>query len=243
MNVVVADDPGALARMGALEFQRLARTSVEQRGRFAVGLSGGTTPKAMFGLLATPEFSRGVDWGGVHFFWGDERCVSLDDPNSNFSMAKRTLLDPIGAVDGNVHRMRGELEPHAGAADYCRQLDAFFAGDEIRFDLIYLGLGPDGHTASLFPGTAALEACDVPCVANHVPQNVATPWRLTLTYPALNAGRAIVFLVEGAHKADIVARVLEGPREPGLPAQGIALADGTLTWMVDRAAASKLQRT
>lgn len=242
--MLVLGDPDALAHRGAVEFQTLARTAIAQRGRFAVALSGGTTPKAMFGLLATQEFAHGVDWSGVHFFWNDERCVPPEDPNSNFAMAKEALLDPIRAADANVHRMRGELAPPAGAADYTRQLETFFGGSNVRFDLIYLGLGSDGHAASLFPGSAALHVTDVPCAPNHVPQDATAPWRLTLTYPALNAGRAVVFLVEGAEKADVLAKVLEGPRDvERFPAQVVQPADGTLTWLVDRAAASKLKRT
>jgi len=243
VNVLVLDDPHALAHRGAVEFQTLARTAIEQRGRFAVALSGGSTPKAMLGLLAAQEFARSVEWPSVHFFWGDERCVRREDTNSNFAMAKQALLGPIRAADANVHRMRGELEPHAGAADYNEQLKAFFAGSAIRFDLIYLGLGSDGHTASLFPGSAALHVTDMPCTPNHVPQDATAPWRLTLTYPALNAARAVVFLVEGAEKADVLAKVVDGPRDvERFPAQGVAPAEGTLTWLVDRAAATKLKR-
>jgi 6-phosphogluconolactonase len=243
VNVLVLGDPDAVAHRGAVEFQTLARTAIAQRGLFAVALSGGSTPKAMLGLLASQEFARSVEWPSVHFFWSDERCVPPEDPNSNFGMAKGALLGPIRAADANVHRMRGELEPHAGAADYKRHLEAFFGGSDIRFDLIYLGLGSDGHTASLFPGSAALQATDVPCAPNHVPQDATAPWRLTLTYPALNAGRAVVFLVEGAGKADVFAKVVDGPRDvERFPAQGVKPVDGTLTWLVDRAAAAKLKR-
>lgn len=242
--MLVLGDPHALAHRGAVEFQTLARRATAQRGRFAVALSGGSTPKAMLGVLASQEFARGVEWPSVHFFWSDERCVPPDDPNSNFGMAKQALLGPIRAADANVHRMRGELAPHAGAADYNEQLKAFFGASDIRFDLIYLGLGSDGHTASLFPGSAALHVTDVPCVANHVPQDATLPWRLTLTYPPLNAGRAVVFLVEGTAKADVLAKVLDGPRDvERFPAQGVQPADGTLTWLVDRTAASKLKPT
>lgn len=242
--MLVLDDPEALARRGAVEFQTLARTAIAQRGRFAVALSGGTTPKAMLELLAKPEFTRGVQWPSVHFFWSDERCVPAEDPNSNFGMAKRALLGPIRAAEANVHRMRCELEPHAGAADYNRQLLTFFGPSDIRFDLIYLGLGSDGHTASLFPGSPALHVTDMPCAPNHVPQAAIAPWRLTLTYPALNAGRAVAFLVEGAEKADVLAKVLDEPRDvERFPAQGVAPAEGTLTWLVDRAAAAKLKRS
>lgn len=223
-------------------FAETAKVAFAQRGRFVVVLSGGSTPKAMLTLLAGPEFAADIDWRRVHVFWGDERMVAPEDPNSNYGMANAALLSKVPIPQAQVHRMQGELEPHDAASQYSEDLRRFFGGPT-SFDLAFLGLGPDGHTASLFPRTSALGVRDVPCVANQVgSENVVSPWRLTLTYPALNASRAVVFLVEGDLKAAIVAEVLDGPRDPErLPAQGIAPA-GTLTWLLDAAAASKLRQ-
>jgi 6-phosphogluconolactonase len=158
-------------------------------------------------------------------------------------MAREALLAKIAVPASNVHRMRGELAPDAGAAAYDAELRAFFDAASPRFDLLYLGLGPDGHTASLFPGTAALAVTDRWCVANEVTEGVASPWRLTLTYPAIGSACRIVFLVEGADKADILAEVLGGQDVRRYPAQGIAPSDGELVWLVDAAAAAKLPPT
>jgi 6-phosphogluconolactonase len=240
-RIVVLDTPDNVASQGADEFEVRARAAIAEHGRFAVALSGGTTPRAMFALLASPGFAEDIDWQHVHFFWSDERCVAPDDGRSNYGEALKALLAPIEMPASNIHRMRGELDPHAGAVDYCEQLAAFF-GDDIAFDLIYLGLGPDGHTASLFPGATTLRVTDQLCAAVHVPDNAVAPWRLTLTYPALNAARCAMFLVEGKEKADVLARVLEGPRDiQRLPAQGVAPVPGTLVWLVDKRAAAQLR--
>lgn len=240
-RVVVLDVPSGVAYEGATEFEVRARAAIRDRGRFAVALSGGRTPDSMFALLASPRFAEDIDWPNVHFFWSDERCVSVDDQNSNYGRARALLLDPVGVPESNVHRMRGEIEPHLGALDYSERLTAFF-GDDIAFDAVYLGLGEDGHTASLFPRAGCLRVTDEPCVAVHVPHNKNASWRLTLTYPVLNAAHAVIFLVEGSEKAAVLAQVLEGPTDVDrLPAQGIAPSRGTLVWLVDRAAAARLR--
>ena len=237
----VLESPHDVATAGAYAFVRAAGLAIAARGRFAVALSGGSTPKAMLGLLAEPSFAVKVDWRHTHLFWSDERCVGPDDPESNYGMARHALLSGGLVPDANVHRMMGELEPHVGALDYNLLLRSFFGVTTPVFDLIFLGLGPDGHTASLFPHTDALKVTDQPCAANRVDSGVASPWRLTLTYPALNAGRAVVFLAEGEQKAEILRRVLKGPSDPAtLPAQGIVPKRGALTWLVDRAAATLL---
>jgi 6-phosphogluconolactonase len=238
-KIAVVEDAPALATQAANEFRTRSRAAINERGCFTVAFSGGHTPNAMFELLARPDFADDIDWNNVFVFWGDERCVPPDDPRSNFSAANGRLLQKVPLPPGNVHRMRGELEPREGAIAYSKELEAFFAG-ATRFDLSYLGLGPDGHTASLFPNSRALGVTDALCTENFAGVTIDPPWRLTLTYPALNASRAILFLVEGGEKADIVARVIEGPRDPRqLPSQGIAPA-GELVWLLDRAAASKL---
>ena len=239
-RVVVLDTPDDVAYQGADEFEVRARAAIAEHGRFTVALSGGSTPRAMFELLASPEFAEDIDWAHVFFFWADERCVPADDERSNYRLAVDALLSPIAMPQTNIFRMRGELDPHAGAVDYNERLAAFF-GSSIVFDLIYLGLGSDGHTASLFPHSSALDVVDQACSAVHVPGNAAAEWRLTLTYPVLNATRCAMFLVEGKEKADVLARVLEGPRDAAnLPAQAVAPVRGTLVWLADRAAASSL---
>jgi 6-phosphogluconolactonase len=240
-RIVVAETPAALAYQAAGEFKAQAVAAIKERGRFAVALSGGSTPRAMLAQLSWPQFAQHIPWGRVHVFWGDERMVAPDDPSSNYGMANAALLSKVPIPQFQIHRMHGELEPDASAAAYDEELRKFFAGPT-AFDLTFLGLGPDGHTASLFPHTSALSVRDKLCVPNKVGEaNVVSPWRLTLTYPALNASHAVMFLVEGAAKADILAEVLEGPSDPQrLPAQGIAPA-GTLTWFVDAACAAKLK--
>lgn len=236
-RIVRVADPQLLAARAADAFASAASAATRERGRFAVALSGGKTPRAMLEALST----RALDWSSIHFFWSDERCVGPADPNSNYGMARDALLSKIAVPEGHVHRMRGELDPKAGAMAYDAELRAFFGSAGPVFDLLFLGLGPDGHTASLFPGTAALGIIDAWCAANEVSEPVASPWRLTLTYPAINAASRIIFLVEGVDKADILATVLGKEKDVRrYPAQGIAPTDGELVWLVDAAAAAKL---
>ncbi len=242
-SVRTFDDPGALASAAAPLFVDAAAASVKARGSFFVALSGGSTPRALYTLLAQPPHHDQVNWSRAHIFWGDERCVPPTDAESNYRMAREALLFHVPVSSHQVYRMPGEAaDPNAGAALYEMALRRAFAlapGQLPRFDLILLGMGPDGHTASLFPHTAALSVTNRLVVANRVDKLNTT--RLTLTYPALNAAALIVFLVAGADKADALAAVLQGPRQPDeLPAQGIAPTNGALVWLVDRAAAAKL---
>lgn len=239
-RIVVLDTPDDVAYQGADEFEVRARAAIAEHGRFTVALSGGLTPRVLFELLASPQFAEDIDWGHVYVFWADERCVPPDDQRSNYRLANEALLTPISMPQANIFRMRGELDPHDGAVDYNERLTGFF-GSNIVFDLIYLGLGPDGHTASLFPHSEALGVTDLACTAVHVPGNAVAQWRLTLTYPTLNAARCAMFLVDGKEKAGVLARVLDGPHDlAGLPAQGVTPERGILAWLVDRAAASEL---
>ena len=196
-RIVISATPQLLAARAADEFAAAASLALRERGRFAVALSGGKTPRAMLESLS----GRALAWDAVHFFWSDERCVGPGDPNSNYGMARDALLSKIAVPDGNVHRMRGELDPARGAAAYDAELRAFFGERAPVFDLLFLGLGPDGHTASLFPGTAALDVSDVWCTANEVSEPVASPWRLTLTFAAINSASRVIFLVDGADKS------------------------------------------
>jgi 6-phosphogluconolactonase len=238
LRIVAA--PADLARAAAEHIVGLASEALLARGRFAVALSGGSTPRATYALLATDEVASRVDWGSVHVFWGDERCVPPDHPESDYRMAREALLDRVPIPPENVHRMRAELDPAQAADDYERTLRTFFAGQEAgRFDLVLLGMGEDGHTASLFPGTHALDERERWVVANHV--NTLDAWRITLTPPILNAAAHVTFLVTGQKKSETLRRVLNGPRQPEvLPAQLIQPTSGRLTWLVDEAAASLL---
>jgi 6-phosphogluconolactonase len=243
-EIRVVADGAELARAAAGEFQDRAREAVAARGAFTVALSGGSTPKSLFLLLASDTYRAQLPWDRIHFFWGDERHVPPDDPESNYGMARDTLLSRAPVPPSNVHRIAGEEEDAgAAAAAYERTLREFFRlgrEERPRFDLVYLGLGPDGHTASLFPGTRALQEEERLVVANWVGKFYAN--RITLTAPVLSAARSVVFLVAGPDKALPLKAVLEGPREPSqLPAQLIRPDGGRLLWLLDRAAAARLE--
>jgi 6-phosphogluconolactonase len=242
------DTTHALMDAAAEEFVRCAATAMRSSGRFAVALSGGSTPAPLYALLATSSYAARVEWARVHVFWSDERCVSPDDPASNYRMARDRLLDRVPVPALQVHRMRGEDEPAQAAAAYEQVLRMAFgtpAGPPrttpgARFDLLLLGLGHDGHTASLFPGTPALRECERWVVGHRVP--LAPSGRVTITARVIQAAAEVLFLVAGAPKASILHRVLEGPYEPeALPAQTIAPRAGRLRWLVDADAAAELR--
>ena len=234
--------PQELFEAAAEEVLRAAKEAVEKRGRFTIALSGGSTPKNLFNLLATNARTV-LPWDRTFFFWGDERHVPPTDPDSNYHMAEETMLSKIPVAAGNVFRMAAENPDAAAAAEaYEQTLRKFFAletGQFPRFDLILLGMGPDGHTASLFPGTAALQEKSRLVVANWVDKLKAS--RLSLTLPVLNAAACVTFLVSGMDKAAALHAVLEGDA-PGeqYPSKLIRPVDGKLLWLVDRAAASAL---
>jgi 6-phosphogluconolactonase len=207
--------------------------------RVMLALSGGSTPRGMHQMLAGAE---GIDWSNVHIFWGDERTVPPDDPESNFRMAKESLLDHIDIPDENVHRMRGEIDPAVAASEYEQEIRRTFGiGDDEfpKFDVILLGMGADGHTASLFPGTDALNEQQRLVVANRVPQLETT--RLTLTYPVLNNARLVLFLVAGDDKADAAAQCTFSPQPP--PAGRVQAQDGDIRWLLDTEAARQITGT
>ncbi len=236
----VSPDADALTAHAADDFVASAAAAIRERGRFSVSLSGGSTPKALFKMLASDTYRGKVDWSRVFLFWGDERCVPPDHADSNFRMTNEALLAPLALPEANYFRIRGELPPPDAAATYRTVLADFFAPDPLpRFDLLYLGMGDDGHTASLFPHTAALGERTLTVVENFVPK--FDTFRVTLTIPALNHARRIVFLASGAGKADMLWNVLKGDRHPEtLPSQFIQPTDGTLTWMVDEPAARRV---
>jgi 6-phosphogluconolactonase len=236
VSVNVYESSEELAEAAAQEFAARAGEAIDQRGRFAVVLAGGSTPKATYEILAS-DYADRIDWSNVHFFFGDERSVPPDHEDSNYRMAREALLDHVPA--GSVHRMQGELPPDEAAEAYEQELRDFFGSEELpRFDLILLGTGGDGHTASLFPETAALEVHDRWVVANPVLKLETT--RITLTVPVINAARAVYFLVAGEGKAGPVAEILEGTPDPRQYPATLIQPQGGPEWMLDRPAASEL---
>jgi len=238
-DLVVLPDLDALAREAAHHLEALAREAVESRGRFTVALSGGSTPAVLYRLLAEEPYRSHIPWAQVHLFWADERCVPPDDPASNYRLAHDTLIAHIPIPADNVHRIHGELSPSTAARAYDRDLRRFFRGPQPLFDLVLLGLGRDGHTASLFPGSQALQETDRLAVATTAFYDDRPAERVTLTLPALNAARHVLFIVSGPDKADILQAVLADV-EGLLPARRIRPAAGQLTWLLDTPAAANL---
>jgi len=243
MSIEIFPDPMELTLAAAALFTARAAEAVSVRGRFAAALSGGKTPVAIYTLLAKAPFSSQIPWARSHLFWGDEHCVPPDHGNSNYRMTREFLLDHVPIPPTNIHRMPGEMDPAEAAARYEGQLRDFFAsrGDSPpAFDFILLGLGEDGHTASLFPGTRSIRESARWVVGHYV--DAQKGWRITLTPPVINAARMVVFIVSGAGKAAVVKEILEGPLRPDtLPAQVVRPAGGDLVWMLDREAAALLK--
>ncbi len=234
----VMGNPAELSRRGAELFVTAAAETIGARGIFSVAVSGGSTPRALFQLLATEEFRTRVDWERTHFFWADERCVPPDHPDSNFKAAHDLLLAKLPLPPSHIHRIPGELTPGEAALAYERVLRGFFAGERVpAFDLILLGAGEDGHTASLFPGGEGITEKERLAVAVYVEK--LHSHRVTLTLPVLNSARRVVFLVAGRGKAGIVRDILEG-ENPCLPAALVNPTEGSLTWLLDSEAADKL---
>ncbi len=227
-----------LFRAAAEEFAAIARAAVADRGQFTVALAGGSTPRGLYSLLAS-DYRDSLPWKQTFCFWNDERHVPPADPASNFNMTQEALLSNVAVPPQNVFRILAEnADAGAAALAYEQTLRDFFAsapGQFPRFDLILLGMGPDGHTASLFPGTAGLQQHERLVIANWV-EKFQTD-RITFTFPLLNAAAEVIFLVSGPDKAEMLPQVLGPPMQPPLPAQLVSPADGRLLWMVDRAAA------
>lgn len=241
----IYDNLEAVARAAADLFVRL-QSADRPREHFTVALSGGSTPRTFHGLLVAPPYRDQIDWECLQYYWSDERFVPPDDPNSNYRMARETLLMRAPVTSDQVHRVPTERGDPAMVADLyeadIRREMNVLPGQLPRFDLILLGMGPDGHCASLFPHTAALNVRDRIVTANHVPQLQTN--RITFTVPTINNAADVVFLVAGVDKADALAEVLEGQRDPETyPSQLIAPTNGTLHWLVERAAAAKLRQS
>jgi 6-phosphogluconolactonase len=237
--------PASLAEAAAERIVNIAERAIAQTGRFVIALAGGTTPRLTYELLSDERYQRYVNWSKAHFFWSDERCVPPTNTESNYRLAKRALLDQIELPSSQIHRIDGETAPQTAADRYEADLREFFSSRvntlEARFDVLLLGMGADGHTASLFPGSAAVRETR----RWVMPQEVEAPTRnrITLTPAAINGAKLVMFLVSGADKAHTLKRVLFDPPQPDLlPAQVVQPTNGEVIWMLDEAAASQLRQ-
>ena len=244
VTVKVSPDTPALAHATAELFAQSAANAVKARGVARIAISGGSTPKIVFHMLADPAqpFLKTVPWDKLQLYWVDERCVPPDHAESNYRMTKEAMLTQIPLPAENVHRMEGELDPEEAASKYEAEIRNSFkleGAETPTFDLVLLGMGPDGHTASLFPHTEGLNEMARIVIPNHVPQKDA--WRVTLTWPVITQGREVAFLIEGKEKTEMVKTVFTGPYDPETyPTQLIRPASGKLTLMLDVAAAAGL---
>ena len=247
IEYVVESDGAALARRAAEQFVEMAEQAAAKRGRARIAISGGSTPKAAFQLLADPNepFLKRMPWEKLDLYWVDERTVPPDDPDSNYRMTREAMLERVPLKPEQVHRMEGELEPEVAAARYeslIRNTFRLEGAETPRFDLIALGMGDDGHTASLFPHTDAIHELGRLVTANQVPQK--DTWRITLTWPVINQAGSVFFLIGGKNKAELVKEVFTGPRDPErLPSQLIWPSSGILTLILDKDAAALLPAT
>ena len=241
----IFDDAEALARAAAGEIASNAETAIASQGRFTIALSGGSTPRPIYRLLAEQPYRDRILWDRVHVFWGDERHVPPDHPDSNYGMVREALLDRVPVPAGNIYRVRAEKpDAERAAHEYEWTLRSAFNLDEgqvPRFDLVLMGLGPDGHTASLFPGSDAVRERTRLVVAPWV--SAQSSFRITMTLPVLNRAACALFVVSGEEKAEALRSVLEGDLQPDrFPAQAVRLDEGRLLYFVDRAAARLLRR-
>ncbi len=237
----IAEDSERLAQEAARHWTRRALEAIERRGAFHVALSGGSTPERLYRHLGQGDLAKSVDWSRVHVWFGDERCVPPDHPDSNYRMAREAFLAKVPLPSRNVHRIHGELTPEDAASRYALALVRELPerqGAFGRFDLLMLGMGADGHTASLFPGTPALTERERPAVAVYVEK--LDSWRVTITYPLIERAREIMLLVSGAAKAEVVAQVLSGQGD-AYPVARVRAVEGELVWWLDRAAAARLE--
>lgn len=239
MNVRVLPDINGVSREAANIFIAAAGKYISSQGRFTVAISGGSTPLNFFSLLGSKMYAGKAEWSRVHFFWVDERCVPKDDRESNFKGAWDSLLSQIPIPETNIHRVKGELLPDDGAAECERELKGFFGAGVPEFDLVLLGMGEDGHTASLFPASGSLKEAEKLAVPVYVEK--LKSWRVTLTLPVLNNAHSIVILVTGKNKADVLKEILDKKSEK-YPAGLIKPNNGSLIWLVDKDAAGENPR-
>lgn len=243
MHITVFPDSDTLSHEAALYVVHVAQESISTHRRFTIALSGGNTPKKLYSLLAEEPYCSQIDWNLVEVFWSDERCVPPDSADSNFLLAQQVLLSKIPIPAKQIHRMPADMEDRdAASLLYTREMQQTFGTDGVpAFDLIQLGMGPEGHTASLFPHQTSLHEQQRLVMPVSVPK--PPPPRLTFTPRILNAATHVLFLVTGTDKADAVQAVLEGEYQPDeYPAQIVQPVKGDVTWMLDQAAASKLQK-
>lgn len=244
VTYIIWPDAQALALASARLFASKVEAAVAKRGVARVAISGGSTPQAAFKLLADPAqpFLNTIPWNNIQLFWVDERCVPPDSPESNYGVCKKLLLDQVGIPPEQVHRMEGELDPEEAASRYestLRNTLKLEGAESPAFDLLLLGMGDDGHTASLFPHTEGLNELGRLAIANHVPQK--DTWRISLTWPVINQAAEVVFEIAGPAKTDVVAEVFTGPRDPErLPSQLMRPSNGRLLVQLDEVAAAKL---
>jgi 6-phosphogluconolactonase len=239
-QVIIKENPARLSDAGATLFAESAGHAMDRKGFFTVALSGGSTPRGMHRRLAEEPFRSKIPWEKIHLFWVDDRCVPVEDPASNYGAARKDFIDQLPILKKNIHPMPVHMAPDEGAVHYQKEIIDFFEpgthGIPV-FDLILLGIGTDGHTASLFPETSALQ--EQKQLISMVKAGMPNVNRLTMTYPILNRAREVVFLASGKGKADIIQAILE-KNQRGLPALGIRPRSGKLLWLLDREAASLL---
>lgn len=239
-QLIILDDSSEVARAAADRFIGIARAATRERGRFSVALAGGSTPKQAYELLASDAYKDQLDWSKVHIFFGDERAVPPDDAESNYRMVNEAMLSSLPLPPQNIHRMQGVGDAVANARLYEDELRTYF-NDALwpGFDLVLLGMGDDGHTASLFPGSPALDEQQAWVAANWIEKFKA--YRITLTVPAINHAAHVIFLITGENKAERLAQVLSGRLDAGrLPSQLINPVNGSLEWLIDSAASVHL---
>jgi 6-phosphogluconolactonase len=238
VRVKVFETPDKLSAATCELIIELSKDAIAARGRFSLVLSGGHTPEKLYSLLAKPEYANQVEWGKVFIFWGDERCVSLTNKQNNAYMAKSLLLDKIDIPAANIYRIPVNLNPAKAAKKYEETIKEFFGSNPTNFDLVLLGLGENGHTASLFPGTSVVN--EYSRWVSEVYIDELKMFRVTMTLPLLNQSRQIVFLVSGSEKKKILKTVLTGShRNDKYPAQLIKPTNGKLYWFADKDAAGK----
>jgi 6-phosphogluconolactonase len=243
MDIVIYSDVEQLSRAAANYIVRVAKESVAAHGRFTLALSGGSTPKKLYGLLASEPYRDQIDWALVEIFWSDERCVPPDNAESNYHMAQEVMLSKLPIAASQIHRVPAdEADRDAASQAYTQEIQRIISSAGVpSFDLIQLGMGPEGHTASLFPHQASLHEQQRLVIPVTVPK--PPPPRLTFTPPLLNAAIHVLFLVTGAEKDEAVQAVLEGLYQPEeYPAQIVRPTQGEVTWMLDTAAAGKLHQ-
>jgi 6-phosphogluconolactonase len=241
-DLVILPDPAALADEAARRFVALAQAAVADHGRFTVALSGGSTPRALYERLAQSPLNEAIDWANVHVFWGDERMVPPDDIESSYRMARETLLAHVAIPAANIYPVPTiGGTPEAAASAYEETITAVFGTDAPRFDLILLGIGPDGHTASLFPGQPEVVRPSAALVVAVHNAPKPPPTRVTFTYTLINAAANVLFVASGADKMAALQAVLRGPVDVArLPAQGVRPKQAALVWLVDAAVAKEL---